>query len=1052
MITAYVAPALPIALGKLKDLISENEGKGKRTVIFCEDRLTLAAERTVCAAVGGSFSTSVYTFARFLAAERGRSENVLSSQGSAMAIRKLIDGNRESLTLFKRLNSANAAQDVYDTIALLYSSRVTPEDLSCVVSENALLNNKLRDLEFLYRSYRDYLSENGCMDRNRYLSLLPEAIVNSKRIRGADVIFLGFQAFTCSVKECASACMDAAKNVFGLFIGGGEDVYTNEAVASFQSAAREFGGCNTVNIRSNLNPAAEKLRLNIFDPDSFNRADRLPCDCVAVFEGNDEEEEIEFIAASIIKHAFDEGVRYQSISVMLPDLEGYRCVVERTFNQYKIPYYLDRRYPLSEHFICSFLCGFLACAADGCTFESVSSVVSSPVFALKGRNDAEMRKDKDIFINYMLRLAAFRGGVKREPKQEILASLGFDFDAVQRVRGAFLQGMELFNSKGSGESYCAALRKALTIFDAEETLKNIAADFADEEPSLSALSARAYESALSVIDEAEKLTQGTRFSAREFLRVLKSGFAAMRISLIPPKQDAVFVGDLTSTANTGSEIIFAAGLTGDVPSASADTAILTDRELSSLENLNLIISPKISQVNRRARETVGLNLCAFRKRLYLCYPVRRGGEECGASEIIAYARALFKRPSGEALSPITMKAVVKSEKYLPYFCSRPAPALRRLVASDCRSGVNAAIYAVLNDNGYGEFADDALAPERERDKISCGKKLYGNVFSPTALESYFTCPYRSFMQRGLKLAEREEGVMRPLDCGNFIHEVLQKLAYTVNLINSEEELVQKAEEIAAGLLSTPEYAALSSSKRGEHMGKDLIEEAVKVSSGMYAQLKNSNFKVSAAESNCEMALDNGVKLFGRIDRVDSCDDMVRIIDYKTGSVDNSASSYYMGQKLQLPVYLLASSSGKRAVGAYYFPAKVEYEDEHDGVFRLKGYMDGSEEVVKNSDTLVSQKCKSSFVDAYLNGRAVESVLDKDDFADFLQYSRMVARKGAAEMTGGNVSPSPAEGACDYCSFAGSCGFAAGIDGEERAKIKVDCRRIAEVVREERGDK
>lgn len=1051
MITAFIAPALSVALGKLKNLIAENEQSGKRTVIFCEDRLTLVAERMVCAAVGGSFLTSVYTFARFLSSERGKSENVLSSQGSAMAIRKLIDENRESLTLFKRLNSSTAAQDIYDTIALLYSSRVTPEDLSYVVSENALLNNKLRDLEFLYRAYRDYLAQNGCMDRNRYLSLLPEIIVASKKIRGADVIFLGFQAFTCSVKECASACMDAAKNVYGLFIGGAEDVYTNEAVASFQSAAREFGGCNTVNIRSDLNPAAEQLRQNIFNPDCFNSAQRLKSDDITLFEGNDEEEEAEYIAASIIRHVFDEGVRYQAISVMLPDLEGYRGVIERVFNEYKIPYYLDRRYPLSEHFICDFLCGYLACAADGCTLESVSAVVSSPVFVLKGRKDAETRKDKDVFINYMLRFAAFRGGVRREPKEEILQSHGYDVQAVERVRQAFLQGLEGFSAKGLGEDFCAALRKVLALFNAEETLEGVAADFADDEPSLSALSARAYESASAVIDEAEKLTHGTRFTAREFLRVLKSGFAAMRISLIPPKQDAVFVGDLTSTANTGSQIIFAAGLTGDVPSASADTAILTDKELNSLENLNVIISPKISQVNRRAREMVGLNLCAFRKKLYLTYPVRRGGEECGASEIIAYARALFAKSSGEPVSTITMKAVLKSETYLPYFCSRPAPALKKLVASDTRSGVNAAIYAVLNENGYASYADDALAPEREISRISCGKQLYGNVFSPTALESYFSCPYRSFMQRGLKLAEREEGVMRPLDCGNFIHTVLQKLAYTVNLIESEQELVQKAEEIASGLLLTPEYAALNSSKRGEYMGKSLVEEAVEVSTGMFAQLKNSHFKVRAAESTCELLLDNGVKLYGRIDRVDGCGDMVRIIDYKTGSVDNSASSYYMGLKLQLPVYLLASSKGMRAVGAYYFPAKVEYVDKHDGVFRLKGYMDGSEEVVKNSDTLVAEKCKSSFVDAYLNGRAVESVLEKDDFADFLQYSGMVARKGAAEMTGGNIKPSPAEGACSYCAFSGSCGFAVGIDGEERAKIDVDCKRVAQVVREEKGD-
>ena len=72
MIKAVICPALSAALDKLKEIISDNELNGKNTVIFCEDRLTLAAERTVCNAVGGSFSVGVYTFARFLSSGGGK--------------------------------------------------------------------------------------------------------------------------------------------------------------------------------------------------------------------------------------------------------------------------------------------------------------------------------------------------------------------------------------------------------------------------------------------------------------------------------------------------------------------------------------------------------------------------------------------------------------------------------------------------------------------------------------------------------------------------------------------------------------------------------------------------------------------------------------------------------------------------------------------------------------------------------------------------------------------------------------------------------------------
>ena len=54
-------------------------------------------------AVGGTFLTSVYTLARFLSGEKGKADDVLSSQGSAMAIRKIIEEKKNSLTLFKKL-------------------------------------------------------------------------------------------------------------------------------------------------------------------------------------------------------------------------------------------------------------------------------------------------------------------------------------------------------------------------------------------------------------------------------------------------------------------------------------------------------------------------------------------------------------------------------------------------------------------------------------------------------------------------------------------------------------------------------------------------------------------------------------------------------------------------------------------------------------------------------------------------------------------------------------------------------------------------------------
>ena len=555
-----------------------------------------------------------------------------------------------------------------------------------------------------------------------------------------------------------------------------------------------------------------------------------------------------------------------------------------------------------------------------------------------------------------------------------------------------------------------------------------------------------------MLEEAEELGMGARYTAREFKKLLQSGLSAAKISLIPPKTDAVFVGDISSTVNAGSEVVFAAHLTDAVPPAGSDTSLLTDREITSLERLNVKIAPKIAQVNRRRRETAGLNLCAFRGSLYLSYPVLSGGEEKSESEILSYITALFCTANGKKLVPVTQKMIDLSGRGAPYYCSAPTPALKALAGGRLGPRINSALYRVLEENGLKERADNVIRRREGKAVISNAKALYAptGYVSPTLLETYFSCPYLNFARQGLRLAERQEGAVRPLDTGNFIHAVLQELAAVINGVGSEEEAGKIGGGIAAKLLERAEYAAIPESVGGSYTAARLVDEAERVSKGVYRQLADSNFRVRDVEKWYTLTLDGGIRAGGRVDRVDECGDMVRVIDYKTGYVDADPDKYYAGVKLQLPLYLLAASKGRRPAGAYYLPTNIEYRDKEGGVFTLSGFMDGSDDVVRNSDTTVAEKQRSRYVDAYLGGRQLSGTLPREDFADFLEYSALIAQKGADEIFRGNIAPSPFEGVCEFCKMGGMCGFApAECDGRE--VTGVTCTDVARAVRRQRGE-
>ena len=114
----YIAPDVNALLRFLGGF-----ARGGRAILFCEDRLTLEAERAV-AAGGAVFGVTVTSFARFLGEKEGK--KVLSKQGSVMVVGAIAAKNKDKLRCFGR-NPAGCAVRLYETIAQLRAALVTPD-------------------------------------------------------------------------------------------------------------------------------------------------------------------------------------------------------------------------------------------------------------------------------------------------------------------------------------------------------------------------------------------------------------------------------------------------------------------------------------------------------------------------------------------------------------------------------------------------------------------------------------------------------------------------------------------------------------------------------------------------------------------------------------------------------------------------------------------------------------------------------------------------------------------------------------------------------------
>ncbi len=994
------APTIDAALRVLSSVVEEGEARGEQITVFCEDKLTLLAERAAVGRSKGSFSTEVTTFARFLRGE----ETVLSKQGSVMAVAALLEEYRTQLTCFKR----SAAQAVYETIAQLLSSRADEKMLrDCAAETEGMLSRKLSDLALILEKYREFLRERGLVDENGYLALLPERI--GERLGGRHIVFFAFPSFTRQAAEGIRAAVSTGERVTGIFLTG-EGVYTNEAYTVFRRVAEELGPVQTVRLQSDLKGDAAFLAERLFLPEAY----ALPAEGrehIHLFRARDEGEELETVCALIRRYVAEEGLRFRDFAVLLPDNDRF-LQTERTLSDYHIPFFSDRKRPFSEHPFCRFVRDVLLCVHDGGRPESADAVLSSVYFG-----------QADGYRNYLLKFGGYRGAISRQIKEGD-AVKGFDREELVAARERLRAILALFPREGRGEKYIEAVRALYELVGAEAVTESLCEKFEGAEREFLDVSPF-----FDVLSEVGSMAGGQRFTAREFSDLLTSGLTALEIAMIPQSADAVFLGDATESRFCRVRVLFLLGADESLPRVSADTAVLPDGELKRLERLSLEIEPQIGVVNARARESLYLNLCAFDGDLFVGCPLRVKGEEARRGEaFLSISHMTFGTPMPE----ISL-----------YKCCERGPSLRELLRLKEEYGrgesESGRAFAALREMLEKTEDLSSLFKEEKMTADLLPSLLFRGQISPSLLESYFACPYQSFLKHGLRVREREERSVLDTDTGSFVHAVLEAVAPQFNEIGSEEACRALAEEKARELLASPRYAFLTDTGAGAYTGGRLVQECGAVTAACYRQVHFSTFRVEATEREISLP---AIGLKGRTDRVDVSDGLVRIIDYKTGEIDDRPSAYYTGRKLQLQLYLLAASEGKRPVGAFYFPAQEGFTNE-DEPFRMKGFFDKDDDVLARMDTLRTEG-KSAFFEG--GGRS-EKGLSREDFSDFLSYSLLVSAQAIGEMKEGYIAPSPYEGTCKHCKFKGICGFC----GEERKESSVTCAQIAAAVRTERGE-
>ena len=145
--------------------------------------------------------------------------------------------------------------------------------------------------------------------------------------------------------------------------------------------------------------------------------------------------------------------------------------------------------------------------------------------------------------------------------------------------------------------------------------------------------------------------------------------------------------------------------------------------------------------------------------------------------------------------------------------------------------------------------------------------------------------------------------------------------------------------------------------------------------------------------------------------------------------------------------LVAIEGGTFTMGSTAENIYYEWNNSPRQVTVTSFFMDQTE--VSNLDYLENRNSQIVKVSLAKDGKPYKTsaVLTEDEMQKYLKYSKLISQGCIDEIREGYCTPSPYDGACDYCQYAGMCGFSSNEGGEFRKVSKVDKSTIVEAVLE-----
>jgi len=951
--------------------------------IIIPDKLALFMEKFLFEKLNikSSFNLHVSTLNRF--AKRKclvAIDNLISDVGSILLIHKILNDNINALSALKsKAYSFSYAENILKTINQFKASKITWQEMEMFKSSNLQLQNKITDLAFVFKQYETLKA--GLLDSADFFLMSTKYVSND--VENKKIIFVGFDDFTAI--EYSIIEQLAIKSEVNILINFTQNknkhIFNNEIYSQLKNIAYinqlAFEVKNSEIKFSNLK--------NFLHENLFAISDNKFCldkETIKVFSANNVKEELEFVARDI-RSKIIEGKNYFDFGVAVFDLESKTNIIKEIFSKYEINYYLDNEMHLNKSILYKFLCSIIKYNLENYNLCHLIDIISSPFI--------EIDKYKKQKLISELITSNFKGKIKNgfEVSEDIKESLEL-----------LLSNLSLFNLDVSSNiaSNIEVIKEGLQQLNIADKISKLSLNI-DLQNKL--LITKSEEQIYNLFDEILKFNSD--INLHQFLDIFVAVAGSIKISNLPLPLDVVKIVDANNTMEIFNNLYLVNCTTDTAPNLKNDCGIILDNEIDQLSFKNKL-APTIAHINNLSKLRLYNTSLLFEKNLVITYSQK-------ASDIIK-----------EYLSKIQIKTRVGDVNIVPLrnfeYGKYQALTVNDYIEFLCKNDKN---NAKINEN---------LVKNKDFSKISSKNlRIFDDLteISASYLESYFNCPFFCFMQNGVKIKPREDGSILPFDVGNILHEIIFKYYKIKKKVDDiyefcKDQVFKFAEKNQRIKLNIKSPILLA-----------LIDESVRVISAIDYMDKNSTFVPTLFEyefkGNKALKLEN-INIKGKVDRVDISNDLIRVIDYKSGKSDASLKELYYGDKLQLFLYASAMENilGKNSVASFYLPLRNAYKTTDENSYAFKGFFLNEDFVLTAMDTRFEPGYKSDIIlttmDQQFKAGLTKGVrkLTSNEMQTLKSYAKIVSQNAVDEIRSGYIKPSPSgnKNPCGYCPYNHVC--------------------------------